>query len=131
MTENQIKALKNQLYTKYYGDNCIIPEGLKMPITKEDQITFKKLDIRQMMLSCLTYGENYFDMVQSSWYTANRNKYDWEELEALGVEDGLGEVHNLWDEMKTDFKNKACVVNDVYTDSEGVSYNSVTWVDDK
>ena len=26
-----------------------------------------------------------------------------------------------------DFKERATVVNDIYTDSEGVSYNSINW----
>lgn len=104
--------------------------GVHRDLTVEEKILSKELDIRDMMISNLVYGDDYFKMCKKDWYIRNRRLFDWEELEALGVKDGMKRVKELWEEMKEDFKNKCTVHENVYTDCEGLTYNSSTWIDE-
>lgn len=125
MTRKQIKELERTL-PKWENRNPPV-------LTKEQKILQKELEIRDMMLSNLTYGGNYFDMTKESWYIRNLSKegYDWEQLEKLGIKDGYKRVQELWEEMKNDFEKHATIEYDVYTDCEGLSYNHVYWDDEK
>lgn len=124
MTRKQIESLKNTLPRWEKGNPPVL--------TKKQQILEKELEIRDMMLSNLVYGSDYFDMTKQSWYVGNLRKdgYDWDQLEKLGVKDGYKRVQELWEEMKNDFEKHATVEQNVYTDCEGVSYNSVSWDDE-
>ena len=124
MTRKQMEALKNTLPRWEKGNPPIL--------TKKQQILEKELEIRDMMLSNLVYGSDYFDMTKQSWYAGNLRKdgYDWDQLEKLGVKNGYKRVQELWEEMKNDFEKHATVEQNVYTDCEGVSYNSVSWDDE-
>ena len=125
MTEKQINELRASL-PKWENGN---PPTL----TLEQQIISEELDIREFMLSCLVYHQDYFTEIQQSWYVDNRRSddFDWDRLERLGVKNGRQRVQELWDEMKKDFAEHATILNNVGTDSEGVSYNSVIWDDEK
>ncbi|MBO7691029.1 MAG: hypothetical protein J6T10_00160 [Methanobrevibacter sp.] len=125
MTEKQINELRASL-PKWENGN---PPTL----TLEQQIISEELDIREFMLSCLAYGNDYFEAIKSSWYVDNRrpNDFDWDRLEKLGIKNGRQRVQELWDEMKKDFEEHATIAYHVYTDYEGCSYNSVVWDDEK
>lgn len=125
MTEKQMKELRATLPQWKNGN----PPTL----TQEQAILEKELDIRDMMLSNLVYGSDYFQMTKASWYVNNRGSrgYDWDDLKALGVKRAYQRVQQIWAEMKRDFKKHATVRHNVYTDCEGVSYNSVTWDDEE
>lgn len=125
MTEKQIRALKDSL-PKWQN-------GCPPKLTKEQAILKKELQIRDMMLSNLAYHGDYFAMTKQSWYVNNRSSrgYDWDELKALGVKHAYQRVQQIWAEMKRDFKNHATLVCNVYTDCEGLSYNSIHWDDEE
>ena len=42
----------------------------------------------------------------------------------------LTEVEKIWDDQENYFKNHCRINHNVYTDSEGLSYNSITWRDE-
>ena len=110
MTEKQINELRASL-PKWENGN---PPTL----TLKQQIVSEELDIREFMLSCLAYGNDYFEEIKSSWYVHNRrpNDFDWDRLEKLGIKNGRQRVQELWDEMKKDFEEHATIAYNVYTD---------------
>ena len=114
MTWNQIKKAESDLYIKYYGDKSRMPENLKEPISDKDKKTFKELSCRNMINSCLIYGERFLESIYKNDYI----KELWETR-----------VKELYDEQLDDFK-KATVYHNVYEDWEGCTYNSIKRADD-
>lgn len=79
------------------------------------------------MLSCLTYGDDYYESMEQPWFRRNSKETNAEKLEKAGARDGAILERILWDEMKADFNKYAIVHQGVSVDSEGVSYNSLEW----
>lgn len=124
MTQKQIDELKDKLNFKYYGDDCHIPENLKMPVSKEDEKTFNELSCREMIISCLVYGSDPFQKINKYWY----NHGYCERSYMSDYEDLFGKIRvkELYEEEKKSL-SKATINKDVYIDSEGCSYNSINW----
>jgi hypothetical protein len=127
MTEKQIQAVKDRLNEKYYGDEPRFPEYLKQPITKEDKNLYKELSCREMINSSLIYGDDPFRKIDKWWYGHGycERSYMSDYEDKLGVE----RVRQLYEEQKFDI-SQAKVHHNVHTDSEGLSYNSITWADE-
>ena len=106
MTKKEIEARLPDLTSKF----------LAKTITPEEFIEYEELNCREMINSCLCYGEMY------NFY----GHYDKHYIKTLGEE----RVKELIAEQTEDFK-KATVIRDVHTDSEGVSYNRVVWADEQ
>ena len=68
---------------------------------------------RSMIMSCLIYGWD-----KDHFYEKHAQRYASE----LGVE----KVKEIWEDQYNYFKNHCRVNHNVYTDSEGCTYNSVT-----
>ena len=118
MTERQIEEQKRLLR------NC------PKPLTREQEILSKELDIRDMMISNLAYHGDYFKMVKEPWYVRNcHGEYDWDDLKKLGVKNAYQRVQQIWAEMKRDFKAHATIIPNSGHDSEGLWYNSIVWDD--
>lgn len=94
-----------------------LPPEVWNELNKEGTI----LDCIEMIHSILTYAEPYNHTLE---YVLN-NKYMQKYIEKLGQE----EVSNLINNEIEEYKN-AVINKDQYTDSEGVTYNSVTFKDD-
>ena len=127
MTEKQIEAVKEKLNKKYYGDNCRTIDNLKMEWTKKDEILEEELSCRSMINSMLVYGD---DTEEGSY---GYNRYLKPYTEKGTWHDGLitkKRLNKLIAEQKNDFE-KATVKHNVYTDSEGCSYNSCHWADEQ
>lgn len=124
MTGPQIEKLKDEINTKYYGDECLLPENLKMPITKEDETLLEELACREMINSCLVYGSDPFQLIEKWWYMHGYCKRSY----MSDYEDTLGKkrVKELYKEQLADIR-KATVKHNVYEDSEGCTYNSIDW----
>lgn len=109
MTDKQIKAAKATLPQWVNG---------KAPIlTPEQNQLRRELQCRDMINSILCYKgkENLMN-----------NEYIDDYINDLGYDI----VKCLCDEQIADFE-KAIVKENVHTDSEGISYNSIIWADDK
>ena len=79
------------------------------------------------MLSCLTYGADYYASMDEPWFRRNCSETHAARLTRLGVINSEIYERLLWEEMKNDFAEYAIVHKDVSTDSEGLSYNSLEW----
>jgi hypothetical protein len=109
MTDKQIKAAK-----------ATLPQwknGQAPTLTPEQNQLNKELQCRDMINSVLCYKgkENIMN-----------NEYINDYIDDLGHDI----VQRLCDEQIADFEN-ATVKENVHTDSEGISYNSIIWADDK
>ena len=86
---------------------------------------------RDMIMSCLTYGtpKDYFLKHYGSNYVKHtdiyRTKSGNKRYVKEGVFDSLEDVSKIWDDQENYFKNHCRVERNTYTDSEGLSYNSV------
>ncbi len=127
MTAKEIQAAKDLLYMRYYGDECRVPQNLKRPWIKEDEVFEEELSCREMINSMLIYG----DSIEKDSY--GYNKYLKPYTEKGTWHDGLlteQRVNELIAEQKADFA-KAKVRYGVYTDGEGCTYNSCVWADEQ
>ncbi len=86
---------------------------LKCKEYKEQGLVYGEGGCRSMIMSCLIYGNgrDYFMHNYAHHYIA-----------VLGEE----RVEEIWADQENYFKNHCRVNYDVYTDSEGCTYNSVT-----
>lgn len=127
MTDKQLNAIKDQLNEKYYGNECRIPANLKIPISEEDKRTFDELSCIEMINACLTYGDDPYAVHDQWWYGHGycKRTYMASYEEKLGVE----RVKELVDQQREEFSH-AIIKHDVYTDSEGCTYNSVIFAND-
>lgn len=112
MTQEQIRTLKDQ----EYKEGIVYGEG----------------GCRDMIMSCLTYGTTKEEFMKT--YAENYVKHEESWVGTNGRikrgKDGkfntLEEVSAIWDDQQNYFKNHVRVNHNVYTDSEGLSYNSIT-----
>ena len=86
------------------------------------------LDIRSYMISCLAYGEDYYQSINDEHYRGLFSESNAQKLERLGARDGAIEEGLMWQEMKKDFAEYGNVQHDVYMDTEGLCYNAVEWM---
>lgn len=112
MTDKQIEASKKQL-PLHFKD-----------MTVEQRREYEELSCREMINSCLVYGEARYN-----FYDPNTGEFG---IYAQNYIKSLGEdtVVKLFNEQSADFA-KAIVKKNVHQDSEGVTYNSVIWEDEQ
>lgn len=103
MTQKQIDELKDKEY-------------------KQDKIVCGEGSCRSMIMSCLTYGTTKEEFMKT--YAENYVKHKGRSKD--GKFNSLEEVSAIWDDQQNYFKNHCRVNYNVYTDSEGLSYNSIT-----
>lgn len=112
MTQEQIRTLKDQ----EYKEGIVYGEG----------------GCRDMIMSCLTYGttKDYFMKTYAENYVKHEESWVGTNGRIKRGKDGkfntLEEVSAIWDDQQNYFKNHVRVNHNVYTDSEGLSYNSIT-----
>ena len=109
MTRKEIEAMKNTL-PKW-------KDGKPPVLTLEQELLSESLSCRSMINSILCY-HGAKDIMQNPYL----QKY----FETLGPIN----VAKLANEQIEDF-SKAKVLTNVYTDSEGLSYNSIIWADEQ
>jgi len=114
MTQKEIDAAKKMLPRLFDYQSW----------TPQQKILNDELDCREMINSCLCYGA-----IKDFWRVFDdffgRHSYADPFIKALGRE----RVEELVAEQESDFA-KAQVSSCVYTDSEGLIYNSIQWADD-
>ena len=104
MTRNEIKKLRKE-NPRFQKD---------IVLTEEQKRLHRELDCREMINSCLCYGDDFL-----------KSRYSKPYIQDIGEK----RVIELYNEQKADFA-KATVLRDVYQDGEGVSYNSIKWADE-
>lgn len=111
MTDKQIKAAR-----------AILPHNLA-DMTEEQYRVYNELQCREMINSCLVYGQAYcFYDVKTGKLGCYADHY----LRTLDA----STIKRLFNEQSADFA-KAIVKKNVHQDSEGVTYNSVIWADEQ
>lgn len=95
-------------------------------LTKEQELKLEELDFRELIMCCLAYGTDVMtsrviNMV-SEYY--GRPYFD-EYADKLGKERAL----EIYEDQKRFFDTKCIVQKNVYTDCEGVTYNSLVEVE--
>lgn len=112
MNSKEIKEIENlMLKNKEWGN-----------INSSARKLYEEMSLRDMIMSCLTYGEDIFTSVCinacSKYY---HRPYAEEYIDILGY-DRVVEIYN---DQKEYFDTKCRVEKNVYTDSEGLTYNSM------
>ena len=113
MNSKEIKELRNFL-------NCC------ETLTKEQELKLEELNFRELIMCCLAYGYDVMasrdiNMVSEYYGRPYFDKY----TDKLGRERAL----EIYKDQKRFFDTKCVVEKNVYTDYEGVSYNSVVELD--
>lgn len=104
MTRSEIKKLRKE--NPRFQKNIVL--------TEEQKKLHRELDCREMINSCLCYGDDFL-----------KSRYSKPYIQDIGKE----RVIEIYNEQKADF-DKAIVLHDIYQDGEGVSYNSIKWADE-
>lgn len=122
LTSNEIERRQDELYYKYYAGEVRDAEHLLQPWTEEDKTEMKELSFRSWVNSCLIYGCDWkLEAEELNSYDSCIGKST---LTLYEVE--LDRALEIVEEQKERFK-AAKVNHNVYTDSEGCTYNSVNW----
>lgn len=101
-----------------------MPHWYKNALTPEQERQHKELSCREMINSCLIYGEARYGFYDPK--TQQFGQYAEGYVKSLGEET----VVRLYHEQAEDF-SKAVVRHGVYTDHEGCTYNSCIWGDEE
>lgn len=90
-------------------------------------LTSKEVSCIEMINSCLIYGDDPFEKHDKWWYGKGycERSYMDDYIDELGE----ARVNELVEGQKESLR-KATIRVGVYTDCEGLSYNSVTWADE-
>lgn len=125
MTDKQLKQAKKQLNDKYYGDELRISQNLKFSITPEDKMAFEELRCIGMINSILAYqGAGMSDAEEVMQMQERRCKnYLDDYVEILGRDKVVALI-------QAQINDIAYVVQNVGTDSEGLTYNAIVWKED-
>lgn len=102
MNSKEIKELKRSLPNR--------TEVSYAEWSEEQKRLDKELSCREMIMSCLIYGDNIY-----------KSRYIMDYTDELGDQ----RVLELCKEQEKYFNEKCEVLHNVYTDSEGLSYNSL------
>lgn len=118
--ENRKKEIESRAIALNGGNYC----GCAKYFTDADNRELAELDYRDMINTCLCYGEGYdiFNERTHTWGDTGL-RYGFSKL---GYERAL----EIWKEQKEFFERYARVTKCVFTDEEGCSYNNLDWVED-
>ena len=116
MTQREIDAAKKTLPSRFEWKNW----------TEDQKQLDRELSCRDMINSCLVYDGIAGFWKEYEWRSGKDKSYAAPYIRELG----LSRVQELVAEQEADFA-KAKVFRDVFTDSEGVTYNSVRWGDEE
>lgn len=112
-------------WAKYFTDHNRLEE------LKVFENEANELSTREIINSCLCYGDDYFKPFRRWLYKEQGYGIkSYAEEAAEKIVGGMTRVEELFAEQKADFE-KATVRQNVYTDGEGLSYNSIVWADEE
>ena len=116
MTNTEIQKRKNEL--KNISN-----------LTQEQKVEKQELSLREYINSCITYGQEYL-VCENGQVTLSKQSwscYDYTKVDGKKVISDQ-RVLELFNEQKKTFADRAIIRKDVFTDEEGVTYNSVVWL---
>lgn len=113
MTRKEIEAANDSLPRPFFKN-----------WTEEQNRLYEELSCREMVNSCLCYGTMHDFWERKAWGDHKPLATDY--VAKLGLE----RVKEICAEQEEDFA-RAVVLRNVYTDSEGLSYNSIVWADEQ
>lgn len=116
MTNKQIETREREIYDAIKLRNCGTLSGSYAVTTAEERQELEELNARRMVNSIVCYGGLYVCKY-------DRERYFTTEDKILGKE----KVDEIIAEQIEFFRNHAKVHCNVFTDSEGCSYNSTEW----
>lgn len=98
-------------------------------LTQEQKVEDKELSLREYINSCITYGQEYL-VCENGQVTLSKQSWSCHDYTKLDGKKVISDqrVLELFNEQKKTFADRAIIRKDVYTDGEGVSYNSVVWL---
>ena len=112
MNSKEIKEIKNLMFDNKEWKN----------INSSARKLYEEMSLREMIMSCLIYGDDIFTSVCinacSKYY---HRPYAEEYIDMLGYD----RVMEIYNDQKEYFDTKCKVARNVYTDSEGLTYNSL------
>ena len=112
MNSKEIEEIKNLMLKNKEWEN----------INSSARKLYAEMSLRNMIMSCLTYGEDIFTSVCinacSKYY---HRPYAEEYIDMLGYD----RVMEIYNDQKEYFDTKCRVEKNVYTDCEGITYNSL------
>lgn len=112
MNSKEIKEIRNLMFDNKEWKN----------INSSARKLYEEMSLREMIMSCLIYGEDIFTSVCinacSKYY---HRPYAEEYIDILGYD----RVMEIYNDQKEYFDTKCKVEKNVYTDYEGVTYNSL------
>lgn len=114
MTDKQIETRLNELRDKASALNGGSSIGCWQYYTNEEKIESDELRCRRMVNSCLCYDNN----LNGFW-----ERYSADYVQRIGID----RVRKVAKEQEEFFKAHAHVKANVWEDSEGCTYNSISW----
>ena len=112
MNSKEIKEIKNLMFDNKEWKN----------INSSARKLYEEMSLREMIMSCLIYGDDIFTSVCinacSKYY---HRPYAEEYIDILGYD----RVMEIYNDQKEYFDTKCGVEKNVYTDCEGITYNSL------
>lgn len=98
-------------------------------LTQEQKVEDKELSLREYINSCITYGQEYL-VCENGQVTLSKQSWSCHDYTKLDGKKVISDqrVLELFNEQKKTFADRAIIRKDVYTDGEGVTYNSVVWL---
>lgn len=112
MNSKEIKAIEDiMLHNKEWKN-----------INSSARKLYEEMSLRNMIMSCLTYGNDIFTTKDINGVSDYYGRpYADEYIDILGYD----RVMEIYNDQKEYFDTKCKVKKDIYTDSEGVTYNSL------
>ena len=112
MSSKEINEIKNLMLKNKEWQN----------INSSARKLYEEMSLRSMIMSCLTYGYNIFTSKCYDGCSEYYNKpYAKEYIDILGYD----RVMEIYNNQKEYFDTKCKVNKGVYTDSDGLTYNSL------
>ena len=121
MNDQQISDAQQEIYARAIALNGGEAAGCGKFMTEKDNRRLEELHFRQMIICCICYDNEYdiYDLKTKTW-----GKYGFKYgLMPFGHERAM----EIFLEQKKYMEQHATISQNVHTDMDGVSYNSITW----
>lgn len=119
MTPKEIEAARKPFYHKLFTE-----------MTESERRLYHELAWREYINACLTYGQLHHAITSDNQLAARVYLCGVDETYSIGEWISKERAVEIAREQESDFNARATVHYNVYTDNEGLTYNSVSWNED-